>query len=64
MISSCAHFEVATAGRCTVKAVSGSVPRRFLGIIVGQAPSNSKSNQLHVDIFRIGFAFIHLRYIL
>ena len=37
------------------------VPRKFLGI-VGQVPSDSKSSQLHVDIFR--FCFIHLRYIL
>ena len=32
--------------------------REVLGI-VGQDPSGSKSNQLHVDIFR--FCFIHLR---
>ena len=35
------------------------VPGKFLSII-GQDPSDSKSNQLHVDIFR--FCFIHLRY--
>ena len=34
---------------------------KFLGI-VGQNPSDSKSNRLHVDIFR--FCFIHSRYIL
>jgi hypothetical protein len=36
------------------------VPGKFLDI-VGQDPSNSKSNRLHVDIFR--FCFIHLKYI-
>jgi hypothetical protein len=36
------------------------VPGKFLGI-VGQDPSDSKSNWLHVDIFY--FFFIHLRYI-
>ena len=36
-------------------------PRRFLGII-GQNPSVSKSNWLHVVIFQ--FFFIDLRYIL
>ena len=30
---------------------SGTVPRKFLGK-VGQHPSDSKSNRLHVDIFR------------
>ena len=39
----------------------GAVPRKFLGI-VAQDPSDSKSNQLHVDIFQ--FCFIHVRYIL
>ena len=38
---------------------------QFLGsfwfIIVGQDPSDSKSNRLHVDIFQ--FCLIHLRYI-
>ena len=37
------------------------VPGKFFGIF-GQDPSDSKSNQLHVDIFRI--CFIHLMYIL
>ena len=36
------------------------MPGKLLGI-VGQDPSDSKSNQLHVDILR--FCFIHLRYI-
>jgi hypothetical protein len=40
-----------------------AVPGKFLGIYtVGQDPSDSKSNRLHVDIFR--FCFIHLRNIL
>ena len=38
-----------------------AVPGKFLGI-VGQDPSDSKFNRLHVDIFR--FCFIHLRYVL
>jgi hypothetical protein len=37
------------------------VPGKFLGL-VDQDPSDSKSNGLHVDIFR--FYFIHLRHIL
>jgi hypothetical protein len=37
------------------------VPGKSLGI-VGQDPSDSKSNRLHADIFRI--FFIHLKYIL
>ena len=37
------------------------MPQKFWGI-VGQDPSDSKSNQLHVDIFR--FCFNHLRHIL
>ena len=37
------------------------MPGKFLGI-VGQDPSDPKSNQLHVDIFQ--FCFIHWRYIL
>ena len=36
------------------------VPEKFLGI-VGQEPSDFKSNWLHVDIFQ--FCFTHLRYI-
>ena len=40
---------------------SSAVPGKFLGI-VGHDPSDSKSNRLHVDIFR--FCFIPLRYIL
>ena len=40
---------------------STPVPGKFLGI-GGQDPSDSKSNQLHVDIFQ--FCFIHLMYIL
>ena len=41
--------------------LSTSVPGKFSGI-VGQDPSDFKSNQLHVDIFR--FCCSHLRYIL
>ena len=41
--------------------VISPVPMKFLGI-VGQDPSDSKSNWLHVDIFR--FYFIHMRYVL
>ena len=37
------------------------VPGKFLGI-VGQDPSDSQSNRVHVDI--LWFCFIHLRYIL
>ena len=33
---------------------SGPMPGKFLGI-VGQDPSDSKSNRLHVDIFRFCF---------
>ena len=33
---------------------SRPVPRKFLGI-VGQDPSDSKSNRLHIDIFRCCF---------
>ena len=39
---------------------STTVHGKFLGIVVGQDPSDSKSNQLHADIFP--FCFIHLRY--
>ena len=39
----------------------GPVPGKFLSI-VGQDPSDSKFNRLHVDIFR--FCFFHFRYIL
>jgi hypothetical protein len=38
-----------------------AVPGKFLGI-VGQDPSDSKSNRLHVDIFH--FSFIELWYFL
>ena len=38
---------------------STPVPRKFLGI-VGQDPSDSKSDRLHVDISR--FRLIHLRH--
>ena len=41
--------------------LSTTVPKKFLGI-VGQDPNDSKSNQLHVDIFRC--CFIYLKYIL
>ena len=41
--------------------VPAAVSGKFLGI-VGQDPSDSKSNQVHIDIFR--FFFIHSRYIL
>ena len=34
--------------------ICGSVPGNFLGI-VGQDPSDSKSNRLHVDIFQFFF---------
>jgi hypothetical protein len=34
----------------------------FWGLVVGQNPSDSKSNRLHVDIFQT--CFIHLRHIL
>ena len=34
---------------------SDPVPGKFLGIIVSQDPSDSKSNLLHVDIFRFCF---------
>ena len=37
------------------------VPGKYLGI-VGQDLSDSKSNRLHVDIFR--FCFVRLKYIL
>ena len=40
--------------------LSQPLHKKFSGI-VDQDPSNSKSNRLHVDIFR--FCFIHLRYI-
>jgi hypothetical protein len=41
-----------------------SMHGKFLGI-VGQDPSDSLSNQLHVDnLTSSSFAFIHLRYIL
>ena len=45
-----AHFKAARRQRRR----SGPVPGKFLGI-VGQHPSDSKSNQLHVDIFRFCF---------
>ena len=41
--------------------MSQAVPGKFLGIL-GQDPSVSKSNQLHVDIFH--FYFIHSRHVL
>ena len=44
--------------------MKSQVPGKFLNV-VGQDPSDrlqSKSNRLHVDIFR--FCFIHLKYIL
>jgi hypothetical protein len=34
---------------------STPMPGKFLGIVVGQDPSDSKSNRLHVDIFRLCF---------
>ena len=37
-----------------VQAVSFAVPGKFLGI-VSQDPSDSRSNRLHVDIFRFCF---------
>ena len=48
----CLMFAVACRHQCL---------RSFWAHIVGQDPSDSKTNQLHVDIFR--FCFIHLRYI-
>ena len=46
-----------------IKTSVRAVPEKFWALYrVSQDPSDSKSNRLHVHIFR--FDFIHLRYIL
>jgi hypothetical protein len=40
--------------------VLGSVPGKFLDIIVGQDPSDSESNRLHVDIFWFCFHYVEV----
>ena len=54
----CGKVEGTTSTK--VHMVGDNAQGKFLSI-VGQDPSDSKSNQLHVDIFR--GCFIHLRYI-
>ena len=49
------HVEAASENKVTSNSwMLWIVPRKFLDI-VGQDPSDSKSNQLHVDIFRFFF---------